>query len=88
MFVPFLSTGTTVTWTEPTVVDNSGAFDTTQTRTSGSFFQNGETPVTYTFRDAANLEATCTFTVRVIEQGEVNFFSIWCFIKLLIAAFV
>ena len=68
-FVPFLSAGTTVTWTEPTVVDNSGAFDTAQTHTSGAFFVNGETVVTYTFRDAANNEARCSFTVRVIELG-------------------
>ncbi|XP_022082334.1 uncharacterized protein LOC110974776 isoform X2 [Acanthaster planci] len=71
-FVPFLSTGTTVTWTEPTVLDNSGAFDTVQTRTSGSFFSVGETTVAYTFRDAANNEAVCSFVVRVIELGDTE----------------
>ncbi|XP_038068270.1 uncharacterized protein LOC119737763 isoform X5 [Patiria miniata] len=69
-FVPFLTSGTTVSWSEPVVSDNSGNFETIQTRASGSFFTVGDTPVTYTFRDAANLEATCTFTVRVIQLGD------------------
>ena len=71
--VPFLSTGTTVTWTEPTAIDNSGAFDTSQTRTSGSFFAVGESEVLYVFRDAAENEARCSFTVRIIQQGENTF---------------
>ena len=69
MFVPFLNPGTTVTWTEPSVNDNSGAFDTTQTRTSGSFFSIGDSSVVYTFTDAAGNQATCEFLVRVIQQG-------------------
>ncbi|XP_071785173.1 uncharacterized protein [Asterias amurensis] len=69
-FVPFLNPGTTVTWTEPSVNDNSGAFDTTQTRTSGSFFSIGDSSVVYTFTDAAGNQATCEFLVRVIQQGD------------------
>ncbi len=68
-FVSFQTPGTTVTWTEPTVFDNSGAFDTTQTRTSGAFFAVGDSQVAYTFADAAGNQATCTFLVRVIQQG-------------------
>ena len=73
MFVPFLSTGTAVSWTEPVVSDNSGNFDTLQTHASGSFFPVGDTTVTYTFRDAANNEAVCSFVVRVIELGQSYF---------------
>ena len=72
MFVPFLSTGTTVSWTAPTADDNSGAFETTQTRASGTFFATGvSVPVTYTFTDASNNQATCTFTVRVFQQSKL-----------------
>ncbi len=77
--VPFQSTGTTVSWNEPTVTDNSGAFTTTQTRESGTFFNSGtQTQVTYTFTDAANNQAFCTFTVTVVPLG-------WYFENLLIS---
>ena len=70
MVVPFQSTGTSVSWSEPTVTDNSGAFTTTQTQESGSFFAaNSQTQVTYTFTDAANNQAFCTFTVTVTVLG-------------------
>ena len=78
--MPFLISGTAVTWTEPVVSDNSGSFETSQTVTSGSFFASGiDTVVTYTFRDAAGNEAVCVFTVRVIQQSEWLFMSLYPF---------
>ena len=61
--------GTTVTWTEPTAIDNSGATPViSRTHTPGSFFGVGTTAVTYTFTDASGNTASCTFDVRVIER--------------------
>ena len=75
--VPFTSTGTTVSWNEPAVTDNSGTFTTTQTHESGSFFAaNTQTQVTYTFTDAANNQAFCTFTVTVTELGIATSYSL------------
>ena len=68
--VPFQSAGTTVSWSEPTVTDNSGAFTTVQSHNSGDFFAaNTQTTVIYTFTDAAGNEARCIFTVTVTELG-------------------
>ncbi|XP_072016323.1 uncharacterized protein [Amphiura filiformis] len=62
------SPGTTVTWIEPTAIDNSGVVSlSSQSHSPGSFFIVGETDVTYRFVDASGNEAQCTFVVTVIE---------------------
>ena len=71
--VPFLSTGTSVSWNEPVVSDNSGNYVTTQTHNSGDFFAvNTQTTVIYTFTDVAGNEARCIFTVTVTELGRLE----------------
>ena len=62
------STGTTVTWTEPTATDNSGVVSLTgRTHQPGTFFNIGTTQVTYTFTDGSGNSATCTFNVNVVS---------------------
>ena len=61
------STGTSVSWIEPTATDNSGIVSLTgRTHAPGSFFSVGTTQVTYTFTDGSGNSATCTFNVFVI----------------------
>ena len=56
----------TVTWTEPTATDNSGATPTVaQTHQPGDTFAVGLTPVVYTFSDTSGNEAICAFMVSV-----------------------
>ena len=54
-----------VTWTEPTVTDNSGTYTVTSTHSSGSSFDIGNTTVTYTVVDESGNEATYSFTITV-----------------------
>ncbi|XP_071489593.1 uncharacterized protein [Diadema antillarum] len=62
--------GATVTWTEPTAVDNSGDVPTVdRTRAPGSLFPIGDTAVTYTFTDAAGNMASCSFDVTVVDAS-------------------
>ena len=54
------------TWTEPTVVDNSGlAVTTIQSHQPGDTFSIGFTAVTYVFRDSVNNINICSFVVSV-----------------------
>lgn len=60
--------GVVITWTEPSATDISGtARLIDSTRRSGDFFQPGTEVVTYTYSDASNNMATCTFIIVVIE---------------------
>ena len=62
--------GTTVTWTEPTATDDSGAVTlASRSHTPGSFFPVGTTQVSYVFVDGAGNSASCTFSVE-ITQGK------------------
>ena len=62
--------GGTVTWVEPTAVDNSGtATLASRTRVPDSFFNIGISPVTYVFIDPSNNQASCTFNV-VVETSK------------------
>eukprot|EP00057_Strongylocentrotus_purpuratus_P028698 XP_011683172.1 PREDICTED: uncharacterized protein LOC578978 isoform X16 [Strongylocentrotus purpuratus] len=64
--IPFGSTGVSVTWTEPTATDNSGAVPTSSAdRSPGDTFSVGTTQVTYTFTDASGNDAFCIFSVTV-----------------------
>ncbi|XP_072172386.1 uncharacterized protein [Diadema setosum] len=66
--VEFGSTGTTVTYTEPTATDNSGTvFLVSRTAQPGDFFPLGSTVVEYVFSDPSGNTATGTFTVTVVE---------------------
>ncbi|XP_072014221.1 hyalin-like [Amphiura filiformis] len=64
---PFGMTSVSVTWTEPTVTDNSGMTPTViQSHQSGDSFPVGMTQlVIYTFTDMAGNIATCTFPVTI-----------------------
>jgi gliding motility-associated-like protein len=55
----------TVSWTSPTASDNCSGGTLTTTKTPGSTFSVGTTPVTYTAADAAGNTSTCTFNVIV-----------------------
>ncbi|XP_072018428.1 uncharacterized protein [Amphiura filiformis] len=66
------SAGTTVTWIEPTAIDNSGVVSlSSRSHAPGSFFLVGETDVTYRFVDGSGNEAQCTFVVGVVEVDRV-----------------
>ncbi|XP_033626662.1 uncharacterized protein LOC117289582 isoform X29 [Asterias rubens] len=64
--VPFGGTGRQVTWQQPTVSDNSGNFFfVSSTNNPNDFFSVGSTIVTYTYRDAASNQNSCSFTVLI-----------------------
>ena len=57
---------TTVSWVEPTAVDDSGNVTLLmKTHSSGDTFPVGLTTVIYVFADSSNNIASCTFVVRV-----------------------
>jgi gliding motility-associated-like protein len=59
----------TVNWTAPTASDSCpGTVTLTSTKSPGSVFSLGTTPVTYTATDAAGRTSTCTFNVTVQDQ--------------------
>ena len=65
--------GTIVSWIEPTCDDLSGTAQVSlRSSVPGSFFQAGETIVTYTCVDSSSNEGTCSFTVTVLA-GESEF---------------
>ncbi|XP_041472918.1 hyalin isoform X10 [Lytechinus variegatus] len=70
--VPFGSSGTTVTWTEPTALDNSGSATVVASQTSGTFFSVGATNVVYTATDPSGNFETCSFVVTVTELAPVD----------------
>ncbi|HEY0742921.1 MAG TPA: HYR domain-containing protein [Chryseosolibacter sp.] len=60
------SCGTVVNWTAPTASDNcTTGLTFTSNRAPGQSFSVGTTAVTYTARDAAGNQTTCTFNVTV-----------------------
>ncbi|XP_072181946.1 hyalin-like [Diadema setosum] len=61
-----------VTWSDPYVTDNSGAFTITSTSSSGSVFPAGNTTVSITAEDFSGNEATCNFTITVIDLESPN----------------
>ncbi len=65
----------TVTWIEPTVIDNSGMAPTVRiSHSPGSNFPVGTTDILYIFSDMAGNEAVCSFSVTV---GKYITFFIW-----------
>ncbi|XP_072017890.1 chymotrypsin-like protease CTRL-1 isoform X2 [Amphiura filiformis] len=67
------TTGTTVTWTEPTATDNSGTVSlTSRTHAPGDTFIVGTSQVTYTFTDGSGNTATCIFNVNVTQRMLTN----------------
>ncbi len=67
-------TGGIARWTEPTATDNSGASPARdRSHPPGSIFSVGTTRVTYTFTDASQNSATCSFNV-VVSTGNYKLF--------------
>ena len=63
-------TGTTVSWSLVTPVDNSGlAVAVSVNATPGSQFAVGEHTVQVVATDVAGLQSTCTFLIRVVAQS-------------------
>ena len=54
-----------VTWTEPTVTDNSGFYTLTSSHSFGSSFSIGITTVSYTVVDGAGNTVTYSFNITV-----------------------
>ena len=54
-----------VSWTPPTVMDNSGDVTVTSNFQPGDMFSIGDTVVTYTANDGAGNSVTYNFTVTV-----------------------
>lgn len=71
--VPFGSSGTSVTWTEPIAVDNSGVANSVASQSPGSFFTVGATNVVYTATDPSGNTGTCSFFVTVSGRWELVF---------------
>ena len=72
--VPFGAGGMTVRWVEPQAFDDSGVTPTLVSRshTPGQFFPSGMlTTVTYTWRDGADNEGSCSFTVFITEGNDL-----------------
>ncbi|PIK34616.1 hyalin [Apostichopus japonicus] len=66
------STGTTVSWTEPTATDTSGVVSLqSRSHAPGDFFSPGTTQVTYIFVDPSGQTAFCIFTVTVTPEDTV-----------------
>ncbi|XP_071489355.1 hyalin-like [Diadema antillarum] len=61
-----------VTWSDPYVTDNSGVFTITSTSSSGSTFPAGNTTISITAEDSSGNEATCNFTVTVVDLESPN----------------
>ena len=61
-----------VTWTEPTITDNSGFYTVASTHKTGKNFDIGITTVTYTVVDA--LENTAKYSFDITVTGMI----FWC----------
>ena len=65
---------TTVSWTEPTAVDESGNVTlVVKTHSAGQMFRVGSTTVMYMFADSSNNIASCTFVVTINHGKHVSF---------------
>jgi hypothetical protein len=60
-------TSVVVTWIAPTATDNCSTPSVSSTDTSGTKFNIGTKTVTYTATDTKNNQATCSFTITVIN---------------------
>ena len=58
----------TASWTPPTAADNCGTATLTSSHNPGATFPVGTTTVSYTARDAAGNQTSCSFTVTVIDN--------------------
>ncbi|KAK4887668.1 hypothetical protein RN001_003939 [Aquatica leii] len=68
--VPFLSlttSGTNITWEEPSIYDNSDFVMISRSHDFG-YFEVGTTPVTYTAKDASGNINICTMNITVVES--------------------
>ena len=62
------SAGRDVTWSDPTVSDNSGSVSLVfNSHESGSTFGPGQTTVTYIYQDPNNNRGQCEFTITIFE---------------------
>ena len=59
------TSSTSVTWTEPTAVDNSGSVFYTKTHAAGDKFAVGTTTIVYYARDPSGNQASCSFDIIV-----------------------
>lgn len=62
------SCGATVTWAEPSTIDNCDGLVTTSSHSSGGFFEVGSTIVTYTAVDASGNEIEDSFVLTVTDD--------------------
>ncbi|XP_071840115.1 uncharacterized protein [Apostichopus japonicus] len=70
--VPVGDTCATVTWTEPTVVDDRGAVNSIPpTMTPGTCLMEGIYSLVYIFSDSSNLVSICNFLITVTAQQDV-----------------
>ena len=71
---------TSVTWIEPTAVDDSGSVFYTKTHASGDQFSVGMTTVVYYARDPSGNQASCTFDITITGKASFKpvFCDIWC----------
>ena len=68
---PTTGPATTVSWDAPATSDNWGVDSVTSTVASGTSFSIGTlTSITYTVTDKADLTATCSFTVTVLDTTD------------------
>lgn len=63
-----------VTWIEPTATDDSLPITMDVTHPAGTCFEEGETVVTYSFRDAVGNTEFCTFSVLILILGNYELF--------------
>ena len=57
-----------VSWNPPSATDNVGVISFNSTYMPGDIFPVGSTNVSYTARDQAGNESTCSFTVLVLDE--------------------
>ncbi len=77
---PLGSEGTSVTWIEPTVTDNSGRVTlVSRSHSPGSQFPPGTTTVTYVYSDPSGNTVTYEFDVTVVE-GNLFIFYFYLFV--------
>ncbi len=63
-----------VSWTEPTITDNSGSVTVTSDYQSGDRFPIGDTSVSYTATDPSENSDVFSFLVTVTVEGKITLF--------------
>lgn len=77
--VPVGDTCATVTWTEPTVVDDRGAVNSIPpTMTPGTCLMEGIYSLVYIFSDSSNLVSICNFLITVTAQQGKYVKNVFC----------